>query len=94
MAKRGRPRKHQTQEEAQKAANAASRASRQRRKTTQAHRQAGRHDGVWVELDRLSILQRVGTEGDAIVTAPDRGIQAEGLDIPAEEERLQVLEVG
>ena len=39
------------------------------------------------------MLQQAGAEGDAKVTAPDRGIQAEGLDIPVEQERLQFLEV-
>ena len=95
MAKRGRPRKHQTQDDVKSAANAANRASRQRRKVaTQSHdQQANNKNGPWIEFDPLSMLQQAGAEGDAKVTAPDHGIQAEGLDIPAEQERLQFLEV-
>jgi hypothetical protein len=95
MAKRGRPKKHQTQEDVKSAANAANRASRRRRKVaTQSHdQQATNNNGLWVEFDPLSMLQQAGAEGDAKVTAPDHGIQAEGLDVPVEQERLQFLEV-
>jgi hypothetical protein len=95
MAKRSRPRKHQTQDDVKSAANAANRASRQRRKvaTQSRDQQANNNNGLWVEFDPLSMLQRAGAEGDAKVTAPDHGIQAEGLDVPAEQERLQFLEV-
>lgn len=95
MAKRGRPRKYQTQDDVKSAANAASRASRQRRKvaTQSRDQQASNKKSLWIEFDPLSMLQQAGAEGDAKVTAPDRGIQAEGLDIPVEQERLQFLEV-
>ena len=88
---RGRPRKYQTEEDARQARNAASRASR-RRKNAQQQEQPG-IGGLRIEFDPRSILQQVGVEGDAQITAPDRGIQADGLSVPVDEERLQLLEV-
>jgi hypothetical protein len=92
MPKRGRPRKYHTEEEARAAANTASRASRRRRGEAQQQQQP-RRGGLQIEFDPRSILQQAGVEGDAQITALDRGIQAEGLNVPIDEDRLQFLEV-
>jgi hypothetical protein len=39
------------------------------------------------------MVQQAEAEGDGKVTAPDHGIQAEGLEVQVEQERLQFLEV-
>jgi hypothetical protein len=88
---RGRPRKHQTTEEAKEAANAANRASRQRRKAQQPSQAAS--SGLAIEFDPRSLLRQGGFEGNTQITELDHGIQADGLNIPVEEERLQLLEV-
>ena len=88
--KRGRPRKHHTEEETREAANAANRASRRRRKAAQQQASSGEPQ---IEFDARSILQQVGVEGGAQITALDRGIQADGLNVPVDEGRLQFLEV-
>lgn len=88
--KGGRPRKYRDADEARAAINASNRASRRRQ---QQARQSADHAGLQVQFDPLSILQQAGPEGDGQITAADRGIQAEGLDIPADEEQRDILEV-
>jgi hypothetical protein len=90
--KRGRPRKHHTKEAAREAVNAANRALRQRRKDTR-QQQATGSGSLQIQFDPRSILQQVGVEGNEQITGLDRGIHADGLNVPVEEERLQILEV-
>jgi hypothetical protein len=56
--------------------------------------------GLWIQLDPLSILQQAGPEEDRPttvpdqqITAPDRGILAEGFSDPSEEKQKQRLQV-
>lgn len=89
--KGGRPRKYHTTEELKAAASTHQKSSRQRRKAQQ--QAASSSDGLQVQFDAYSILQQAGPEGNGQITAADRGIQAEGLDIPADEEQQDLLEV-
>jgi hypothetical protein len=73
-ARRGRPPKYETKEAARAAANAASRKSRQQRKKKGTEQQQGSNGGLQIEFDLHSILQQAGVEGDAQITALDRGI--------------------
>ena len=87
--KGGRPRKYKTEAERKEAINASNRAARERK---QRERQAGT-GSLQVYVDPHSILQQASPEGGAHITAICCGIQADGLNIPADEDRLEILEV-
>jgi hypothetical protein len=88
--KGGRPRKIHTAEAARAAAAAASRAYRRRQRESQ---QQANNTELNIQFDPRSILQQAGPETDAQTTPPESGIQAEGLNIPVDEERRELLQV-
>jgi hypothetical protein len=96
---RGRPQKFATEEERKAARQRTKQESYQRRKGGQS--QVGRQQqdaaaaamDLRIEFDPRSILQQAGPESDAQITAPESGIQAEGLGIPIDEEQRELLQV-
>jgi hypothetical protein len=101
---RGRPPKFATDEERKAARQESLRVAQQKfqqqarqQKTSHSlhdtgHGNVGRQ-GLQIQFDPRAILWQAGPEGDGQVTMPDHGIQAEGLDVPVDEEQLQLLEV-
>ena len=49
--------------------------------------------GFEIHLDPLSILAQASPEGIGQITAPEQGIQADGLNIPADMEQQEFVEV-
>lgn len=88
--KGGRPRKYRNTDEVRAAINASNQASRRRRR--QAQQLAG-STGLQIQFDPRSILEQAGPEGSGQITALDHGIQADGLDIPNDEEQQEILQV-
>lgn len=88
--KGGRPPKYNSEQERKAAKNAS------RLKSYHNHRQQAQQpqgsEALLVQFDARSILRRAGPEGSAEITALDRGIQAEGLDIPADEEQQRSVD--
>src|SRR5258707_2463510 len=103
---RGRPPKY-TNEEDQKAARRKTRQEAYQRKkaSQQQQRQAQQQQeqqqqqqpavpiGFEIHLDPLSILAQASPEGIGQITAPEQGIQADGLNIPADMEQQEFVEV-
>jgi len=106
---RGRPAKFATDEERKEARRKTKQDSYRRRRdcvNEAQHQQVqGQQDDsttatapaatrpLQIQFDRLSVLQQAGPERDGQITAPDLGIQAEGLNIPTVEERHEILQV-
>src|SRR6185369_4872212 len=89
--KGGRPRKYKNVEEAKAAAT--SRRKRARQKQQSEDPLIAEPSHLSIQLDPLSILNQVGPEGEGQITAAARGIQADGLDIPLDEEQEHFQEV-
>ena len=99
---RRRPPKY-TNEDDQKAARQKTRQEAYQRKKAnqQQQRQAQQQPqqeevtpiGFQIHLDPLSILTQASPEGIGQITAPEQGIQANGLNIPADKEQQDFAEV-
>jgi hypothetical protein len=89
--KGGRPRKHLSVEDTRAAGRASKR--RKRGETRQARQLSNGLHTLNIQIDPRSLLQPAGPEGGGQITLPQYGIQAEGLNIPVDEEQLHFLEV-
>jgi hypothetical protein len=89
--KGGRPRKYENADEAKAAAVSRKKMARQKRRAEIPF--AMESSGLSIQLDPFSILNQAGPEGEGHITAAAQGIQADGLDIPTDQEQEQFLEV-